>query len=484
MGSFFRLRGWKIDRVRKCVTQTIAMTKEHIVRFSVVLFLNLTAAAAIGQQTLVQTVTSLNRSCNQTCTVIDVPALNNNHAAVIYVTEILVNSTSLNRHPIGAYYMYQNKWSVYNVDGVMMDLGVKFRVDYVSSPDAKDFVFVVPSQPQPNGRSYIDNSALNNNPGASFRIFPISNTGALFDTYSTTVDYDPGVAKWGIANLNGQPVAAGAAFSVMIDAGGNSGLTVAPVMNTATFVPMPTPIPVPTPAGSYIQNTTTQQPTSNFNISGSGTAAELSADTVGIGTTTPRDKLEVNGNIRVNSLGASGMTPLCLNAVNQIANCIPPAPAPSPTQGMSSPSGPKAAALYFKQSIGVNFIGSNSTAVIPGLDNQVFTLPQNSHVVFHTALDTRFYSNALISVTNAVSVWSIVEILNVSNSVVATSTFHTWIAADEMQNLNSVGFVALPAGTYHTRVSINRQENGAQVLVPMQSSGHQGGLMIIEIFPD
>src|SRR5204863_180996 len=42
---------------------------------------------------------------------------------------------------------------------------------------------------------------------------------------------------------------------------------------------------------------------------------------VGIGTTVPDDKLEVNGLIRVNSLGAAGATLLCRNGSNQISTC-------------------------------------------------------------------------------------------------------------------------------------------------------------------
>jgi endosialidase-like protein len=42
---------------------------------------------------------------------------------------------------------------------------------------------------------------------------------------------------------------------------------------------------------------------------------------VGIGTVTPQDRLDVNGIIRVATLGAAGSTSLCRNASNQIAAC-------------------------------------------------------------------------------------------------------------------------------------------------------------------
>jgi hypothetical protein len=59
-----------------------------------------------------------------------------------------------------------------------------------------------------------------------------------------------------------------------------------------------------------------------FRVNGGFTRMVLtSGGNLGINTTAPSDKLEVNGVIRVDSLGAAGSTTLCRNASNQISTC-------------------------------------------------------------------------------------------------------------------------------------------------------------------
>ena len=72
---------------------------------------------------------------------------------------------------------------------------------------------------------------------------------------------------------------------------------------------------------------TTQGTSIKFNTTTKGTTTTLTrmfiADdgNIGINTTAPDDKLEVNGIIRVNLLGSAGATQLCHNSSSQIATC-------------------------------------------------------------------------------------------------------------------------------------------------------------------
>jgi len=52
-----------------------------------------------------------------------------------------------------------------------------------------------------------------------------------------------------------------------------------------------------------------------------GVGSTISSGNIGIGTITPQDRLDVNGVIRVGTLGKGGSTQLCRNASNQIASC-------------------------------------------------------------------------------------------------------------------------------------------------------------------
>jgi hypothetical protein len=138
-----------------------------------VLLIALCASVSYAQQQFTHTVTKANKNCNATCSVFDVPALNNNPAAVILITPI-GNATSLNPHPIGAYYMYLKKWSVFNLDGAAITEGAKYDVQYFADSGPDRFVYMVPRQVHLSDIPYIDREGLNGNPNAQIRVFPTS----------------------------------------------------------------------------------------------------------------------------------------------------------------------------------------------------------------------------------------------------------------------------------------------------------------------
>lgn len=181
------------------------------------------ATASSAQQQFTQTVTAQNKNCNAVCSVIDIPVINNNPAAVLFITPTAPNYP----HRIGAYYMYLNRWSVFNLDGVAMVAGTTFNVEYYASPDAAHFVYVAPAFVHPNDVRFIDHPGLNNNPNANVRIFPTNSppagvNGAIFNPTEVRVDYDLTTSKWFIYNLINPPVPvpAGTAYNIMFSNGG------------------------------------------------------------------------------------------------------------------------------------------------------------------------------------------------------------------------------------------------------------------------
>ncbi len=175
------------------------------------------AAVARSQQHFTQTVTRQNTNCNSTCSVIDIPELNLNPAAIIYITPI-GNTKNLNPHPIGAYYMYLKKWSVFNLDSTTISEGSKFDIEYYANPDTDRFVFVVPQRVHFSDPAYIDHVGLNYNPNARIRIFPTTTPGrgAVFNKFEVKVEYDPIAFKWFVANVNGTVVSADSAFNIFV----------------------------------------------------------------------------------------------------------------------------------------------------------------------------------------------------------------------------------------------------------------------------
>ncbi len=170
-------------------------------------------SAIYAQQSFVQTVTRANKNCNAVCSVFEVPELDNKPHAIIFITPIASNY----KRPIGAYYMYLNKWSVFNLDGTAMAEGDTFKVEYFIESDSSHFVYVVPKSNQIITSAYIDHVGLNNNPSAQVRILPTNppGGGAVYNSLAARASYDTTVSKWYISNLNNTSIPSGAAYNIM-----------------------------------------------------------------------------------------------------------------------------------------------------------------------------------------------------------------------------------------------------------------------------
>jgi hypothetical protein len=179
--------------------------------------LNVTASASDAQQQFTQTVSRQNTSCNSACSVLDIPELNNNPLAIIFVTPV-ANAKTPNPHPIGAYFMYLKKWSIYNLDGAAIPEGATFTVQYYPSPDSDRFIFVVPRQGR---KACIDHAGLTDTPSAQVRVFPTGSPtrGALYNKDDIKTEYDATAHQWCIANINGNPVPSETAYNVAIASG-------------------------------------------------------------------------------------------------------------------------------------------------------------------------------------------------------------------------------------------------------------------------
>lgn len=191
-----------------------------------VLLIALTASSSYAQKQFIHTVTATNRNCNTVCSVLDIPELNNNPAAVIFITPG-GNARDLNPHPIGAYYMYLKKWSIFNLDGASIAEGAKYKVEYYANSGPDRFVYMVPRQVHLSDIPYIDREGLNGNPNAQIRVFPTSSPthGALYNRDDVKVEYDARVGKWYLANVNGKPVPWEAVYNVFLSSEGISNTT-------------------------------------------------------------------------------------------------------------------------------------------------------------------------------------------------------------------------------------------------------------------
>lgn len=203
---------------------------QHLKLFLPVLII-ITALSSHAQKQFTHTSTKANNWCNGTCTLIDVPELNNNPNAVILVTEIASNA-----HPILAYYIQTKKgttqWSIMNMDNSPMVAETQFTVQYFPEQDKNHFVHVVTMDNNVINEdklkkkgSYINHVGLNENAAARFQHFQNwapSLRGGLFNKYDIQFQYDSLAGRWYMTNTNGRALSNSTSYNILITNEGNT----------------------------------------------------------------------------------------------------------------------------------------------------------------------------------------------------------------------------------------------------------------------
>ena len=175
--------------------------------------------SADGQPQFIQVASRANSYCNSTCTQLDIPALNNNPAAIVFASQVVENGLNLNPHPIGVHFI-NKKWSIINLDQSAIPLGSKFNVQYFSTPDPTyQFVHTVSMETlkENNTRSYIDHPGLNKNPDAQLQLI-IRLTGSGNNREEVSSRYDTDEGKWYLFTAGKKTLDNGIAFNIVIGA--------------------------------------------------------------------------------------------------------------------------------------------------------------------------------------------------------------------------------------------------------------------------
>ena len=200
------------------------MKSQHLKIFFTVVII-IIAGSIQGQKQHTQIATRTNSYCNATCTLLNIPELDNNPSAIIMATPLLENNINLNPHPIAAYYTGK-QWSIINVDQVKMPEGSKFTVEYYPSADQNHFSYNIKREDLlKDGSAVIDHSALNNNPNAQLRFFQNWSPqirGGIANTDDVNMQYNNEFGKWHISNINKKPLVEKMTYNIIISDGSNA----------------------------------------------------------------------------------------------------------------------------------------------------------------------------------------------------------------------------------------------------------------------
>jgi len=169
-----------------------------------------------GAGVFVQTATVSNSAFHYTT--IDNALTNNNPNALVMVTPNWNPGglgATFDNHPIGVWYG-SSKWNIFNQDLAAMPLNASFNV-FVLPVYAGAFVHIASSANITSNSTSIDNALTNGNPNAIIFVTPNYNPGGSGGKYhNRNIGVWNNGGEWLIFNQDGTPMAAGAAFNVLV----------------------------------------------------------------------------------------------------------------------------------------------------------------------------------------------------------------------------------------------------------------------------
>ncbi len=411
------------------------------------------------------TLTTVLANITSSRAVINLNDLNGKPDAIIVATPV-GNAKTINPHPNGVWY-YAGKWNFFNTDHSAMIVGLVYNLTYFVSPSpgSDQFLHAVTQQNLVNGVSYITHAKLDNNPNAQFAFFqnhsPDLRPGSVLNMFEEKIGYSTTVKKWYITNVSSvHPLVKGAWYNIVVSPGPTLVTTITPpLLNGAVVNPT--------------TNSSTQPCNCPASLPPNGTAG---GDLAGAYPNPSVQKLF--------GQPLSPATPVTGQVLKWNGSVWEPAADNSAPAASNKPS-----VLFFTQSGDLQMQNPTiNKASITGMDNRSFPIAQNSRVVFNTVLTVynKFLGSTIYEL-RPVDIWLTVEILNSSNETIALAVGTVTVKDQGVSTIHAVGIGIVPPGTYHTRVTLNRQNQGSPLTIiasGFADTSSNGGIMIIEIFPD